>query len=235
MLEGKRILVVVPARGGSKGIPSKNLRPVGGVPLVARVGQVVKRLPMIDRCVVSTDHPEIARVAQGAGIDAPFVRPAELSGDRIADVRVLIHALRETEKLDRVSYDIIVMLQPTSPMRKPSHVLQAIRKLVREKLDSVWTVSETDSKNHPLKQLRIKGKKLEYYDPKSAEVVSRQQLEVLYHRNGVAYAMTRGSLLGQKSIKGKKSAALIVREEVVNIDTWRDLKRAELLWKEKER
>ena len=75
MLEGRRILAVVPARGGSKGIPLKNLQPVGGVPLVARVGHVVAALPWLDRAVVSTDHEEIAAVAQAAGIAAPFRRP----------------------------------------------------------------------------------------------------------------------------------------------------------------
>ena len=130
MIAGQRVLAVVPARGGSKGIPLKNLRPVLGVPMVARIGAVVRSVPAIDRTVVSTDHEEIARVAEAAGISAPFRRPPDISGDRIGDWDVLVHALRETEQLDGVTYDIIAMLQPPSPLRRPEHVHAAIEMLV---------------------------------------------------------------------------------------------------------
>jgi CMP-N-acetylneuraminic acid synthetase len=84
VIAGRRVLAVCPARGGSKGVALKNLQPFLGLPLVARVGQLVRDIPLIDRAVVSTDHPEIARVAQEAGLDAPFFRSEELSGDRVA-------------------------------------------------------------------------------------------------------------------------------------------------------
>src|SRR5262245_55533188 len=108
MIEGLSVLAVVPARGGSKGIPLKNLRQVGGRSLVARVGDVIASIPEIDRAVVSTDHPGIAKAAHDAGIDAPFMRPAALSGDYIGDVDVLVHALSECETTDRRRYDIVV-------------------------------------------------------------------------------------------------------------------------------
>lgn len=129
MFAGKTCLVVVPARGGSKGIPLKNLREVGGKPLVARVGDVLRELSWVDRAVVSTDHEEIARVAEAAGIAAPFRRPESLSGDRIGDVDVLLHALESMEQLDAKRYDIVVMLQPTSPLRRAEDVTAAVRKL----------------------------------------------------------------------------------------------------------
>ena len=84
MLAAKRILVVVPARGGSKGVKLKNIRPLNGVPLVALVGEVVQQLDYVDRAVVSTDHPRIAEVARASGLDVPFMRPEALSGDRVA-------------------------------------------------------------------------------------------------------------------------------------------------------
>src|SRR5438309_343462 len=96
MINGLTVLAVVPARGGSKGIALKNLRVVGGRPLIARVSDVVRAVPEIDRTVVSTDHSEIARVAREAGLDAPFLRPEAISGDRIGDFDVLIHALEAT-------------------------------------------------------------------------------------------------------------------------------------------
>lgn len=229
MIGQHRVLAVVPARGGSKGISLKNLRPVLGVPMVARVGQVVQELPMIDRAVVSTDHDEIARVAESAGIAAPFRRPSEISGDRIGDWDVLVHALHEMERLDGVTYEIIVMLQPTSPLRRPQHVQSAIEMLVEGNWDAVWTLSETDSKNHPLKQLTIEDEQLDYYDSSGNTIVARQQLKPVYHRNGVAYAITRDCLLQQGSIKGQRTGGLVLDGHFVSIDTEWDIALVEFI------
>lgn len=234
MINRKRILAVVPARGGSKSVPLKNIKPILGVPLVARVGHLVKQIPMIDRAVVSTDNPEIVHIARKAGLDVPFMRPPKLSGDRIADWDVLYHALLEVEKLDGVVYDIIVMLQPTSPMRKAEHVRNAIKKLVREEWDAVWTVSETDSKNHPLKQLRVINDRVEYYDERGSSIIARQQLDTLYHKNGAAYVMTRECILEQKTIKGNRTGALVINGEMISIDTLRDFKLVEFLLNEEQ-
>jgi len=224
------VLAVVPARGGSKGIPLKNLREVGGRPLVARVGDVIRKVHEIDRAVVSTDHPGIAQVANEAGIDSPFLRPEGISGDTIGDIDVLTHALAATETVDRRQYDIVVMLQPTSPLRTPRQVSATIRMLVEGGWDSVWTVSPTDPKAHPLKQLTVgEGRSLGYYDPRGAEVVARQQLAPLYHRNGIAYAMTRACLVEQHTIKGRRAGALIIDGEHVSIDSEWDIALVEWL------
>lgn len=230
MIGDQCVLAVCPARGGSKGIPLKNLRPFLGVPLVARVGHLVREIPMIDRAVVSTDHPEIARVASEVGLDAPFLRPEEISGDRVSDVQVLRHALEEVEGLDGATYDIIVMLQPTSPLRRAEHVTETIRMLVCGGWDAVWTVSETDSKEHPLKQLIVNEDCLDYYDPRGAEIIARQQLGAVYHRNGVAYAMTRRCLVEKESIKGERTGALVIEDPMVSIDTLWDLELAEFIY-----
>jgi len=231
MLIGKRILVVVPARGGSKGIKLKNIKMINGVPLVAMVGEIVKSLPYVDRAIVSTDHPGIRDVAVAAGLDAPFMRPESLSGDIVGDIDVLTQALLEVEKIDKQQYDVIVMLQPTSPMREPEHVTDTVTKLIKNNYDAVWTVSETDSKSHPLKQLVFEGEQLDYYDPDGAKIVARQQLQPVYHRNGVAYAISRDCLLQSKSIKGNNTSAVIIKDTLVNIDTDFDLQLAEFLCK----
>jgi CMP-N-acetylneuraminic acid synthetase len=223
MINGLNILAVVPARGGSKGIPLKNLRKVNGTPLVASVGNIIKSIPEIDRSIVSTDHEKIASVAKDAGIAVPFYRPEYLSGDRVGDVEVLTHALLEIEAIDSVIYDIIVMLQPTSPLRKAEHVSDTIRMLIDGAWDSVWTVSETDSKSHPLKQLTVNNGCLNYYDDNGAKIIARQQLTPVYHRNGIAYAITRDCLLNKKSIKGDKTGALVIKGNNISIDTERDL------------
>ena len=229
MIADRRVLAIVPARGGSKAITLKNLREVGGRSLVARVGDVIRHVQEIDRAVISTDHEDIASAAEEAGIAAPFRRPEPLCGDRIADLAVLTHALQATEAIDGQSYDIVVMLQPTSPLRKAPDVSGSIRMLVNGGWDAVWTVSQTDTKAHPLKQLTILGGALDYYDPVGADIVARQQLTPVYHRNGIAYAMTRDCLLEQKSIKGKRTGALVIEGEHVSIDTEWDLALVELI------
>ena len=219
MIGGKTVLAVCPARGGSKGILLKNIRPIAGVPMVARVGMLVKDVPEVDRAVVSTDHDVIAEVAQVSGLDAPFRRPSDLSGDRVADLPVLVHALEKCECIDKKRYDIVVMLQPTSPLRRPEHVSGTIRMLLEENWDAVWTVSETDSKSHPLKQLTVEDGRLGYYDPQGAKIIARQQLLPVYHRNGIAYAITRECLLGQGTIMGARTGALVLQGHFVSIDT----------------
>jgi CMP-N,N'-diacetyllegionaminic acid synthase len=224
MIDGRRVLAVVPARGGSKGIYLKNLCLVGGIPLVSLVGRVIQAVPEIDRAIVSTDHTDIARVAKDAGIAAPFMRPEDLSGDRIGDLEVLSHALQTMERLDGVAYDIVVMLQPTSPLREPEHVSSCITMLVAGAWDSVWTVSETDTKAHPLKQLTVApDDALDYWDHRGAQIIARQQLAPVYHRNGIAYAITRECLLNQKTIKGSRTGALVIKGLHVSIDTESDL------------
>jgi len=231
MIHGKRVLAVVPARGGSKGVPLKNIQPLLDVPLLVWVAPVVKAVPLIDRTVVSTDHPEIARVARQAGLDVPFMRPAELSADRVPDWPVLVHALEEMEQLHSTRYDVIVMLQPTSPLRTAAEVRRAIEMLVEENWDAVWTVSVSDSKYHPLKQLVVNDRTLDFYDPEGGAIVARQQLSKLYHRNGVAYVLTRECLLEQRSKRGKRTGALVSEDFHVSIDTRTDFKLVECFMK----
>ncbi len=234
MLNGRRVLAVVPARGGSKGVPLKNLRSVNGIPLVALVGNVCRQLDWLDRAVVSTDHDEIARVAKESGLGAPFRRPESLSGDRIGDWDVLHHALLKCERIDDTTYDIIVMLQPTSPLRTPEHVTSTVEALINDDRDAVWTVSETDSKAHPLKQLMVDSTGyMDYYDPNGAAIIARQQLKPVYHRNGIAYAMTRECLVNQKTIKGKRTGALVLDGHFVSIDNEWDIRLVEFIISEK--
>lgn len=223
MLHGKRILVVVPARGGSKGVRLKNIHPLAGRPLVAHTGQLVGELAYVDQAVVSTDHSEIAAIARRSGLDAPFVRPPELSGDRVSDFLVLEHALGEMEARDEVQYDVVVMLQPTCPLRKPEHVTEAVSTLALGGWDAVWTVSRTDLKYHPLKQMCLSADGvLSHFDRRGGRIVARQQLEPTYTRNGAAYAFTRRCLMEQRTIVGEKCSAVVVDDPLVSIDTLDD-------------
>jgi CMP-N-acetylneuraminic acid synthetase len=229
MINGKKILAVVPARGGSKGILMKNLCTIKGMPLVAIVGHLISSIAEIDRRIVSTDHIEIAKVAKSAGLDAPFLRPNEISGDRVSDFEVLLHALLATEAFDNSRYDIVVMLQPTSPLRSARHVLGAINMLIDGEYDAVWTVSETDSKAHPLKQLVLEKGLIDFWDLRGAEIIARQQLSPVYHRNGVAYAITRKCLIEQRSTKGCRTGGYVVLDNQISIDTEEDIRYIEFI------
>lgn len=235
MLRGQAILVVVPARGGSKGIPKKNLQRLAGRPLVAHVGECLRQLAYIDRAILSTDDPDIAQVGRASGLDAPFMRPHALAGDLIGDAPVLEHALIEVERLDQRRYDVIVMLQPTCPLRRPEHVTVTVDTLIEGGWDAVWTVSETDAKYHPLKQITMDREGyVRLFDERGRGIVARQQLERVYYRNGAAYAMTRACLLEQRTTLGARSSAVILRDALLSIDTMEDLGTVEGWFKRRE-
>ncbi len=224
MILGQRILAVVPARGGSKGIKLKNLRPYQGIPLITRVGMVLQKIRGVDLSVVSTDHPKIAALGLQSGIHLHIRRPVNLSGDRIGDWEVLVHALLKAESLTGQKFEVVVMLQPTSPLRTSGQVVKAITRLIKKNLDSVWTVSQAPFKYHPLKSLVVDLGNLRFFDTRGKKIVARQQLKHSFIRNGIAYVFTRDCLLKQKTILGKKSSALVIHKKTVNVDTLEDLK-----------
>ena len=127
MKDGLSILAIIPARGGSKGIPGKNIRPFAGIPLIAHTILFARMCPEISRCIVTTDSPEIADVARQFGGDVPFERPSELAQDDTLMWPVLQHALRQVEDNDGILYDSVLLLDPTSPARQPSDVAGVVR------------------------------------------------------------------------------------------------------------
>lgn len=137
------ILAVIPARGGSKGLPGKNIRPLLGNPLIAYSIALAKQLGPHVRCIVSTDDPAIADIARRYGASVPFMRPAHLATDTAPTSGVIRHALEEAEKLDGVSYDAVLLLEPTSPTRAIESIEAAIDELMKSPgLDGVIAVSE---------------------------------------------------------------------------------------------
>jgi len=234
MRQGCSILTVVPARGNSKGIKLKNLLKLCGKTLVEHTADVIKQCDFIDHTIVSTDHPEIKKEAIRVGLAAPFTRPDHLSGDCVSDIQVLQHALKESETIFKREFDVIVMLQPTSPLRTFQHIVDCIDVLINNKLDSCFTVSETDSKAHPLKQLKIENNKVTYYDPAGESIIARQMLKPVYHRNGICYAFTRTCLMEQKKLITANSSALIIKDYAISIDTMRDVACAEGFLRERD-
>jgi CMP-N,N'-diacetyllegionaminic acid synthase len=184
------VLGLVPARGGSKGIPGKNARTFLGTPLVARAVDVAFASGVLDRVIVSTDDEAIAAIARAAGADVPFIRPAELARHETSTAAVvqhaLVHACGEGDEPD-----VVVVLEPTSPGRTPEHVREALALLRESGADSVASVSEVPHHFVPSKQLAIAGDgALTGADgtPIAALVHRRQDLPVSYAFDGVVYA-----------------------------------------------
>ena len=234
MYKKKKILVIVPARSGSKGIKFKNIKKINGVPLIIYTLEVVKKIKMIDYCLVSTDSKKILKITEDFGFKVPFLRPKYLSGDLVSDIDVIKSTLEKIEKVNNVKYDIILLLQPTSPLRKVNDIVMAVKKLVNEKFDSVWSLSLSDKKNHPLKQLKIEGKNIRYFDIKGEKIIARQQLSNLYQRNGIVYALTRDCVIKNKNLMGSNPGYILIDRISLNIDTKFDLEFAEFLLKKNE-
>lgn len=229
MIGGKKILSIIPARGGSKGIPLKNLRKLHGKSLLQRAIETCQAFHQIDRILVSTDHKEIAAEAQKLGLDLPFLRPEHLSGDLVGDLDVLEHGLKNAESHWKTIFDVILMIQPTSPLRESRDIQRCLEKLIDGNLDAVWTVSAVDLKFHPLKQLQFNEEKMQFYDEDGQKIIARQQLTPTYYRNGSCYAFSRNALLNLKTILPENSSAVILDRHLVSIDTESDLTLAERL------
>lgn len=228
MLANKSILAVVPARGGSKGVPRKNLRLLKGKPLIQYTIEVIKECHWIDHALVSTDDEEISKVAISLGMNVPFLRPLELAQDFVPDMPVLKHALEFEEKRLNKEFDVVLMLQPTCPLRVPSNMLECALLLLEGDYEAVWTVSQADLKYHPDKQLKISDSgHITFFTEKGGQIVARQQLSPTFYRNGNTYAFTRNSVLNSASTLSSKTGALLLKDDQVNIDSIEDFEKAE--------
>ena len=229
MFTNRRVLVVIPARGGSKGIPMKNIVPVAGKPLISYTTELIRELPWVDHAVVSTDSEEIAAVAQLAGTVEIVWRPEALAGDRVGDMPVLKHALEVAENETGQLFDILVMLQATSPLRTPSEVELCVDRLIKGSWRSVWTVCETDLSFHPQKQVRFNdGGALSFFIQAGQSIIARQQLAPSFHRNGVAYAFTTEFIKSSDSVFSEgTSSAVVTAPGHISIDTQKDIEAVE--------
>lgn len=185
-----RVLAVVPARGGSKGLPGKNVRSLAGLPLIGHSMRAAAMIPTVTRCIVSTDSPEIAAVARDLGGDVPFLRPGELAADDTPMAPVLRHALATVEEQEGGRYDFLVLLDPTSPARQPSWITDAVTLLGdRSSWDGVVTVSAPHF--HPV-WVGVHGAadepdRMERYFAAGAGVTRRQELDRYLRVNGALY------------------------------------------------
>lgn len=231
--KNKNILAVIPARGGSKGVLRKNLRNINGKSLIAHAADCVKQLSWMDNVVLSSDDDEICTHARDVNIDAPFTRPKELSTDHAKSIDMWKHAWLYCEDYYSKTFDISVLLEPTSPMRTPEDITNAVSLLIDKKAFTVASVSKTPGHFTPHKTLQISDNGfINPYLEGGIQYSIRQEIPDYYHRNGICYATTRESLIDQHNLMEKQCIPLIIERPVVNIDEEIDLKLAEVLLNE---
>lgn len=229
-LDNKKILAVIPARGGSKGIPRKNLARLGGRTLIAHAAGVAAELDWLDFAVLSTDDDEIAEEGRRRGLQVPFLRPAELAADRSTAVDMWRHAWLASEAHCDNRFEISVLLEPTSPMRRADDVTRTVRALLESNCSSAVTVSRTPAHFTPERTLCVNDRgQLRPYLQEGLKYTSRQMIPDYFYRNGLTYAVTREGLVDRGCIIQEDTLAVPVERPVVNIDEPLDLAWAEFL------
>lgn len=224
MIDGKTVLAVVPARGGSKGIPKKNVKLIAGKPLIAWSIEAALNSKYIDRVIVSTDCQEIASVSREHGADVPFLRPAELASDEATSVDVVIHAVQSVD-----AADVVVLLQPTSPLRNSDDIDASIELFARN--GEATVVSVTEAREAPHWMFSIKGGRLERAINGDGSIpTARQELPTYYTLNGAIYIVSRPKLFTQKTYLTPETVPFeMPTERSVDIDEMFDFFIAEKL------
>jgi CMP-N,N'-diacetyllegionaminic acid synthase len=220
-----RVLAVIPARGGSKGLKGKNLLPLAGRPLLAYTADAARASRRLERAIVSTDDGAIAESARGLGLEVPFVRPADLAADHTPMLPVLQHAARAMRE-QGFDADAVVLLQPTSPLRRAEHIDRAVDLLASTGADSVVTVVDVPHQFNPVSVMRVDGERLRPYAD-GPVVTRRQEKPRVFARNGPAVLAVRATVLDAGSLYGDDCRPLVMgAEESIDIDTAADLELA---------
>ena len=221
------LLALIPARGGSKGIPRKNIRPFCGKPLLQWSIDVALAAPGVDRVVVSTDDPEIAEVALAGGAEVPFLRPAELATDTAPGIAPALHVLEYLPDVNQ-----LLLMQPTSPLRVVEDVEQIISLSKTSGSDTV--VSVTPSSKHPAWMYSLTPGRVIQPLVNTPDVSCRQQLPPAYVLNGALYLASRSLLEHEKSLLSEHTLGYVMPpERSVDIDTVLDWQWAEFLMQQR--
>ena len=226
----KKILGVIPARGGSKGIPNKNIVDLCGKPLISYTIEAARKSKYLTDVIVSTDSEEIAAVAKSVGGNVPFLRPKNLAADATPSAPVVAHAIEFMERINQYKYDAVMLLQPTTPLRATIDIDNVIEIWIEEEIDSVVSVVNVGAE-HPLRMKRIISNRLiNYIDQGIEDMRPRQVLPEVYIRNGAIYLISRKKFESSGSLVGEEVVPYVMPEaRSVNIDAMKDLIYAEYL------
>jgi CMP-N,N'-diacetyllegionaminic acid synthase len=237
MIAGKRILAIIPARGGSKGIPRKNLCTVGDIPLIAFSIAIARAITEIDRFVLSTEDAEIASTARNFGAQVPFLRPPELANDSTPMIDVVLHTLSSLSR-DGEDYDFVCILQPTTPLRSPDSILQALSAIQATPNTDCCLALAPVVDLHPRRIRKIEHGYVVGYLGNNSDKESQQRQahadDLAFRRCGTFYVSRVTSVLSKRSLFGEKIIPIIVNgPQSINIDSTFDLLLANALWHER--
>ena len=228
MINDKRILALIPARGGSKGVPGKNLKRLFGKPLIAWTIEEAKKSRYIDKIVVSTDYEAIANVAVKYGAAVPFKRPRKLASDNAKMIDVMSHCIRFFQNIGD-TYDIIILLQPTSPLRSVYDIDKAVEFFIEKAAKAVVGVVECEYSPW-LTNILPKDLNMNNFLKKNIINKNRQELKAYYRVNGVIYLSDIDFIINKRDWYGPKTFAYIMkRENSVDIDDLFDFMLAEFI------
>lgn len=226
-MQEKSVLAIIPARGGSKGIPGKNTRQFAGKPLIAHSIEIALSCSLINRTVVSTDDAHIAQIARAHGAEV-INRPAELATDTALVIDAIKHAVLEVER-EGEAVDIVLLLEPTSPFRRAEDLQKCIRVLLDDRADSVATF--TESHVSPNRLWRVSGDVVEPYVKGAVPWLPRQKQPVAHELTGQIYGVSRKVLFEKEDsialLLGRKYPVITPRETALDIDTEFDFMMAE--------
>jgi CMP-N-acetylneuraminic acid synthetase len=223
-----RVLGIITARGGSKGIPRKNIRLLAGKPLLQYTAEAALAADQLTKVILSTEDGEIAKVGRRCGLEVPFMRPAELARDDTPTLPVLQHAVRTLEKEGR-SFDAICLLQPTNPFRRADDINACVHLLAESGADSVISVLSVPHQHNP-HWVYFRGQDgfLKLSTGEKTPIARRQLLPPAFHREGSVYVTRRDVLMENDSLFGSSVAGYLMEvSRSVNIDTLEDWARAE--------
>jgi len=234
MYKGKNVILTICARGDSKGVLGKNIKPLLGKPLIEYTINQAKSLPFVDRIIVSTDDLKIKKVAEKLGLEVPFLRPKQLASDKAAKVPAIIHAVKTAEEIYKQEFDVVIDLDPTSPLRSLKDIRSILDILVTTaNTKSVFSVTDA-YKNPYFNMVEMNKNKYVYISKKlRTKVVRRQDAPVVYEMNASIYAAWKNVLYKEKTFFTNQARVHVMpKERSVDIDIPVDFKFVELLMKE---
>jgi len=228
MSASPRILVVIPARGGSKRFPNKNLASLNGKPLLSYPIDAAKCVAQIDRIVVSTDDDRIAELARSLGADVPFLRPAELATDQSPVIDTIVHAVTELEAREGYHPDVVILLQTVTPLILPEHLRQGINLATEKQADSVVAVCALDTTSHPfnIREIHPDGSISFWQEQLHYDLLGKPK--PTFYQAANMWLTSRKTLLTEHRLEGHRNFPLVIdRKYAMDIDYPADLKRIE--------
>lgn len=219
-------LAIIPARAGSKGIPSKNIQKLAGKPLIEYTIETAKKSKKFDKIILSTDSKKFASIGKALGAEVPFLRPKTISGSSIPIIDVIKHALNFLSKNQSFNPDVITLLQPTSPLRKTDLIIKSIRLL---KKDTSCVLSVSEIKTHPYSSFSLNKKFLKPYRVDFEKFSHLQTYPPLYFPTGSIYTFWRSNIEKYNSIYGQKIKPILEKDKMnIDIDNEFDFFMAEM-------